>query len=228
MNTDLDSYVVRARRHAALGDPARLAMVDMLLLGDVSPGEFGARLGLPTNMVAHHLAVLTDAGVVERGRSEGDGRRTYVRLCRETLTDLNAAARIVGVRVVFVCSRNSARSQLAAALWAPRSPVPATSAGTDPAATIHPRAVAVAARHGLDLSTATTRDAREVVRDGDVIVAVCDNAYEHLDVAAAARLHWSIPDPARLDTDAAFEAAFAEIAARIDTLVPVITSGGIS
>jgi hypothetical protein len=59
----------RARVYAALGEPARLAIVDMLVLGDASPGEIGARFGLPTNLVAHHLSVLQDAGVIERSRS---------------------------------------------------------------------------------------------------------------------------------------------------------------
>ena len=44
----------------ALGDPARLAIVDTLVAGDASPGELGAELELPTNLVAHHLKVLED------------------------------------------------------------------------------------------------------------------------------------------------------------------------
>ncbi|TDB88979.1 ArsR family transcriptional regulator, partial [Actinomadura sp. KC216] len=54
----------RAAVHAALGEPARLAIVDALLLGDASPGELGAGLGAPSNLVAHHLRVLAEAGVV--------------------------------------------------------------------------------------------------------------------------------------------------------------------
>ena len=53
----------RARMHAALGEPARLAIVDRLLPGDASPGELGAALGLPTNLLAHHLRVLGLAAV---------------------------------------------------------------------------------------------------------------------------------------------------------------------
>src|SRR5262245_61277213 len=117
--------VVRARVHAALGEPARLAIVDALALGDASPGEVGRALGLPTNLLAHHLNVLAEAGVIERSRSEGDRRRTYLRLRPQALTTLLPAPVQPAPRVVFVCTHNSARSQLAAALWATRSPVPA-------------------------------------------------------------------------------------------------------
>ncbi|MGW1449656.1 ArsR/SmtB family transcription factor, partial [Micromonospora sp. NPDC002411] len=80
MDAELDSLAGRARIHAALGDPARLAIVDALTLGDASPGEIAHTLDLPTNLVAHHVKVLTEAGLVVKGRSEGDKRRTYLRL----------------------------------------------------------------------------------------------------------------------------------------------------
>src|SRR4051794_2560098 len=75
--------VSRARRFAALGEPARLAIVEQLLLGDSSPGELRSVTGAATNLMAHHLRVLEEAGLVRRIRSEGDGRRTYVQLRRD-------------------------------------------------------------------------------------------------------------------------------------------------
>src|ERR1700712_1300811 len=150
MNAD-SSLVTRARVHAALGDPARLAIVDALTLGDASPGEIGAALGLPTNLVAHHVKVLQDAGLVVRTRSEGDRRRTYLRLDPRVLASLTPPPLNAGERVVFVCTHNSARSQLAAALWRERVGGAVASAGTRPAARVHSRAVAVAHRHGLAL-----------------------------------------------------------------------------
>jgi protein-tyrosine-phosphatase len=214
--------VARARIHAALGEPSRLAIVDALTLGDASPGELGSALGLPTNLLAHHLSVLADAGVVERSRSEGDRRRTYLRLCPDALTALTPAAAQPVTRVVFVCTHNSARSQLAAALWANHSSIPAASAGTHPAPRIHPRAVRVARRHGVALHPTRTAHVRDVLRDDDLVIAVCDNAHEHLP-AQPERLHWSVPDPAPVDTDAAFEAVYADLAARIDRLAPAFT-----
>ena len=76
----MDEVNRRAAVHAALGDPARLRIVDMLLLGDLSPSELAAQLQMPSNLLAHHLKVLENAGVVSRHRSEGDRRRTYLRL----------------------------------------------------------------------------------------------------------------------------------------------------
>ncbi|MGI5520007.1 helix-turn-helix domain-containing protein [Micromonospora sp. CA-259024] len=223
MATEFASLQARARIHAALGDPARLAVVDALTLGDASPGEIAHDLGMPTNLVAHHVKVLSEAGLVVRGRSEGDRRRTYLRLRPEALATLTPAP-LTGVgRVVFVCTHNSARSQLAAALWSDRTHTSAASAGTKPAERVHPRAVAVAHRHGLQLDVTGTAHVADIVRDDDLLIAVCDNAHEELSGPVRPRLHWSVPDPVRVDTDAAFEAAFADLAARIDRVAPVIT-----
>ena len=97
------------------------------------------------------------------------------------------------------------------------------SAGTKPAARVHPRAVAAANRHGLALDPIGTAHISDVVHDGDLVIAVCDNAYEDLTGPVRPRLHWSVPDPARADTDAAFEAAYDELTDRIDRVLPVLT-----
>jgi len=222
MKDDASSLQVRARVHAALGDPARLAIVDALTLGDASPGEIGHDLGMPTNLVAHHLKVLQDAGLIVRTRSEGDRRRTYLRLRPDVLALLASPPLADAERVVFVCTHNSARSQLAAALWRDRVGGPVASAGTKPAARVHPRAVKVAHRHGLALDPTGTAHVAEVVHDGDLVIAVCDNAHEDLTGGVRPRLHWSVPDPVRLDTDAAFEAAYTDLAGRIDRLAPAV------
>ncbi|TCC25366.1 helix-turn-helix domain-containing protein [Kribbella speibonae] len=222
MNVERDSLVERARVHAALGDPARLAVVDALVVGDAAPGELGALLEMPTNLVAHHLKVLEEAGLVVRGRSEGDHRRTYVRLVPERLASVASPSLADVPRVVFVCTQNSARSQLAAAIWARRSQVPSASAGTRPAERVHPRAVKVARRRGLDPREWRPAQVAEVVEPDDLVVAVCDIAYEHLPAGARPRVHWSVPDPAPANTEAAFEAAYDELAGRIDRLAPLV------
>lgn len=106
--------------------------MDRLLLGDASPGEVGRELGLPSNLLAHHVKLPDQAGVIERVRSEGDHRRTYLRLKANALNDLIPACLRTAPRVVFVCTHNSARSQLAAALWKRRSKIPVSSVGTQP------------------------------------------------------------------------------------------------
>ena len=212
---------VRARILAALAEPVRMAMVDHLVLGDASPSELAAHVGLGSNLLAHHLRVLDDAGVVQRVRSEGDRRRSYAQL--RTDHPLVRAAALTGQtaksapRVVFVCTANSARSQLAAASWNRLSVIPATSAGTRPGRRIHPRAIDAARRHGLHLQADRPVAVDDELRDGDLVVAVCDNAHEELS-RNLPRLHWAIPDPVRIDTDAAFEAAYADITRRVHHL----------
>ncbi|WP_430782315.1 MarR family transcriptional regulator [Actinoplanes sp. G11-F43] len=225
MNAESSSLQARARVHAALGDTARLAIVDALTLGDASPGEIAAELGMPTNLVAHHVKVLQDAGLLVRARSEGDRRRTYLRLLPGVLSTLTAPRLDTAGRVVFVCTHNSARSQLAAALWRSRIGGQVASAGTIPAQRVHPRAVRVAHQHGLALDPTGTSHVADVVHDGDLIIAVCDNAHEDLTGPIRPRLHWSVPDPVRVDTDEAFEAAYTDLADRIDRIAPALTTG---
>lgn len=210
----------RAAVYAALGEPVRLTLAEHLVAGDASPSDLAGAVGLGTNLLAHHLNVLEAAGVIRRARSEGDRRRSYVQLRLDNPTVRNVLpgqpALPVPRRVLFVCSANSARSQLAAAAWNSLSAVPATSGGTHPAARVHPRAVSVAARHGLDLSQARPA-ALDDLDDADLVVAVCDNAHEEL-ASDLTRLHWSVPDPAPVDTDAAFETAFADLSSRVHHL----------
>lgn len=220
MNAELER---RAAVHAALGEPSRLAVVDALLLGDRSPGELAAALDLPTNLLAHHLRVLDEAGVVQRGRSEADRRRSYVRLVPGALGTGWPAPAVVAPRVVFVCTHNSARSQLAAALWARRSPVPVASAGTRPAARVHPGAVAAGRRHGLRLGRARTAPVETVLAPEDLVVAVCDSAYEELG-GRYEQVHWSVPDPVPDGTDTAFERAYADLDVRVDRLAAAVVS----
>jgi protein-tyrosine-phosphatase/DNA-binding transcriptional ArsR family regulator len=215
----------RAAVHAALGDPTRLAIAERLGLGDASPGELGRLLGLSSNLLAHHLRVLETAGVVQRQRSEGDARRSYVRLAIEQpdvalLAPLPEAPTAVR-RLLFVCTHNSARSQLAAATWGAFSDVPATSAGTAPATRVHPRAVRVASRHGLSLDSAITQHVADVHRAGDLLVAVCDNAYEQLREQRSL-LHWAVADPVTVETMTAFEATYSTIESRVARLAGVL------
>jgi protein-tyrosine-phosphatase len=221
MKLDSVSLRTRAAVHAALAEPARLAVVDELAVSDRSPGELAAALGLPTNLLAHHVKVLRAAGLVARSRSEGDRRRTYLRQVPAALSGLVPAAVLPAPRVLFVCTRNSARSQLAAALWGARSRVPTACAGTNPAPRVHRQAVTTARRHGLSLAAAGTAHLREVARPGDLLVAVCDGAYEEIG-AGPGRLHWSVPDPVPAGTAAAFEQAFGDLADRVDRLAPAV------
>jgi ArsR family transcriptional regulator, arsenate/arsenite/antimonite-responsive transcriptional repressor / arsenate reductase (thioredoxin) len=217
----------RARFHAALGDPSRLALVDLLIVNDLSPGDLARRLELPTNLLAHHLRVLEEAGIVRRTRSEGDGRRSYVRLRVDhpMLRSLDLAPQLGPElwgrrRVVFVCTHNSARSQLAVSAWRQVSGLPAESAGTRPSSRVHPGAARVAKLHGVPLDDTQTRHIADVVNPEDLVVAVCDQVHEEL--PEGHRLHWSVPDPVRNARAADFEAAYNDIVRRVGQLATAV------
>jgi protein-tyrosine-phosphatase len=208
----------RAVLHAALADPARLRITDTLLAGDASPSELAAMLAMPANLLAHHLHTLEQAGILTRRRSEGDRRRTYLQLIPGALDSLAPPAARAALRVLFVCTANSARSHLAAAAWRQASTVPAASAGTHPAAAIDPGAIAAAGRPGLPLPRLRPRHISDVRHDGDLVITVCDLAHEELGQATA--VHWSIPDPVPAGDPGSFDTAVAQLADRVARLAP--------
>ncbi|WP_050054010.1 arsenate reductase/protein-tyrosine-phosphatase family protein [Pseudarthrobacter siccitolerans] len=212
-----DAFQSRVAKHAALADPARLRIVDLLTLGDFSPTELQAELGMPSNLLSHHLRALEGAGLATRHRSEADKRRSYIRLAAGALDGLAPGVEHGASRVLFVCTHNSARSQLAAALWGQVSDIPSSSAGTRPAERIAQGAIDVARRHGVDLPEVPPRRLGAVA-GGDFVVTVCDNAHEELPALRAT--HWSVPDPLRINTEEAFEYAFNDISRRISDLAP--------
>ncbi|MGB3256577.1 MAG: ArsR family transcriptional regulator [Ornithinimicrobium sp.] len=221
MNTERTFDVVaRAHTHAALSDVNRLRIVDLLALSDVSFSRLGAAMKMPSNLLAHHVRILEDAGVVTRHRSEGDRRRTYITLNRHDPPLDNEpgppARPPQGRRVLFVCTANTARSHLAAALWRKRSAVDAVSAGTHPGQRVHPAALATAQRHHLDLPDVPPRRLGDTLDPNDLVITVCDRAHEELERNGWA--HWSVPDPVPDGTEAAFEEAYAALRQRVHTL----------
>jgi protein-tyrosine-phosphatase len=169
--------------------------------------------GIESNLMAHHLDVLEEAGLITRSRSSGDGRRRYVRLVRDALDALPTSRHLNPQPALFVCTANSARSQLAAALWRSIARAPGASAGTRPAAAVHRGAVEAARRHGLDLGDDPRPRRLDAVEHPALVVTVCDRAHEELgDVEA---WHWSVADPVPAATSRAFDATVAELRQRI-------------
>lgn len=209
----------RAAVYAALGEPARLAIVEELVVSDRSPKELGDLLRLPSNLLAHHLEVLEHAGLIARSASSGDGRRKYVRLLQRPLMIATVGWRAPVAEVLFVCTHNSARSQLAAAMWTARTGRRARSAGTQPAARVHRGAVAAAKRAGLSLGDAVPTQLGEVPA-GVQVVTVCDLVHEEL-TATPEWWHWSIADPVERGDAEAFDAVVAELDERIASIVNV-------
>ena len=223
MSTERSSLTERVQTLAALADPVRLSVVDALALGDRSPGDLARDLDVSGNLLAHHLNVLEEADVIRRLRSEADRRRSYVQLVPGSLDGLlRVGPRPEVPRVVFVCTHNSARSQMASALWSSRSEIPVASAGTHPASRINPGAVAVARRHGVRIRRARPTHVSDVLDTNDYVVSVCDSAHEELESSDVDHIHWSVPDPVRAGTDAAFERAFTDVERRVRRLADLI------
>lgn len=213
-----DAVIQRAAVHAALGDPLRLAIVDELTVSDRSPVELRQLVDLESNLLAHHLDVLESAGLIERSRSSGDGRRRYVHLRAERLAELTPRHQVEPAPAMFICTANSARSQLAAALWRDLTGSAADSAGTHPAPHVHPGAVAAAARAGVDLGGAEPRELTPDTPVPRLVITVCDRAHEEMPTGRS-WWHWSIPDPVPIGTDAAFDATVRELRERIGAVL---------
>ena len=98
----------------------------------------------------------------------GHRRRTYLRLVPAPLDSLTRPGAQAARRVLFVCTANSARSHLAAALWRRVGTMPAASAGTHPGAAIDPGAIAAAGRHQLPFAVYTLATSMTSSRTGNL------------------------------------------------------------
>lgn len=215
------SIANRARLHAALGDESRLAIAEELRFSDRSPTELAQRLGVKSNLLAHHLDVLEDADAIDRVVSAGDARRRYVRLTAAAVEVMGPPETLGQRSVLFLCTRNSARSQLAAAVWRVRTGRPARSAGTHPAAAVHPGAVAAAKRLGESLDNVVP-SAVGLVPRGVQVITVCYLVHEELEPRDD-WWHWSIPAPSASKKSTAFDAVIDELNERMTRIgVPTV------
>ncbi|MGF1618532.1 MAG: ArsR family transcriptional regulator [Acidimicrobiia bacterium] len=208
----------RATVHAALGDPRRLLIVDLLTSTDMTVAELARVAEIGTNLLAHHLDILEEASLIRRSGSEGDRRRKYVSLNWASLPEPPPWHTREFASVAFVCTHNSARSQFAAAVWERATGEKAQSAGSHPADRVHPLAVKAAAGMDIDLSEARPAGYAAIEVEPDLVVSVCDRAREVGLPPAKTTIHWSVPDPVRAGNLESFRGAFQEIAARVDRL----------
>lgn len=204
-----------------VAEPQRWELLVHLAHSDRRVGELAALVGRAQNLVSYHLGQLRSAGVVSARRSWADGRDTYYRLdlvrCGELFgpagAALHPALRLVPAaseahrpaarrkqRVLFLCTGNSARSQIAEALLENRSAsaIAARSAGSSPKA-LHPHAVRVMAERGIDISGRPSKRFDRFARTRfDRVITLCDKVKEVCPEFPGdpVRAHWSIPDPA--------------------------------
>ena len=227
-----------------LSDPVRWQLVDELGRSDRRVGELVELVGKPQNLVSYHLAELRRAGIVTARRSAADGRDVYYRAdllaCRDRLgavcrllhpglglapapSDVNGSPR---AKLLFLCTGNSARSQMAEALVTHRSGgrVSARSAGSHPKP-LHPNAVRVMAERGVDIADRPTKPLTRFTRHRfDRVITLCDKVREVCPEFPGSPLssHWSIPDPAAGGDDQATYAAFVDVADDIEARVALL------
>ncbi len=225
------------------GHPLRWRLLTELARTDRQVRELTGLLGQPQSLVSYHLGRLRAGGLVSARRSSADGRDSYYRIdlarCRELLAETGLAlhpglalqpglapARPVRVRtrVLFLCTGNSARSQMAEALLGQLADgtVEAASAGSHPKS-LHPEAVRIMREHGIDISGRRSKHLEEFAgqRFGYVIT-LCDRVREVCPEFPGhpQLIHWSIADPAgEADPGAAFRRVAAELRTRIGFLL---------
>ena len=230
-----------------LADPLRWQLVGELGRSDRRVGELVELVGKPQNVVSYHLAELRHAGIVSARRSSADGRDVYYRAhlshCRDLLGQAGRALH-PGVslgpasgdavrpgrarpRLLFLCTGNSARSQIAEALVEHRSEgtVEARSAGSHPKP-LHPNAVRVMAERGVDISGRPTKSFTRFTRSRfDRVITLCDKVREICPELPGAPIvaHWSMADPAAAgDSDDETYRAFRDVADDIDARVALL------
>jgi protein-tyrosine-phosphatase/DNA-binding transcriptional ArsR family regulator len=233
------------------GHPVRWRLLSELARSDRRVGELCELSGRHQSLVSYHLRELRGAGLVSMRRSAADGRDTYYVLdlarCGELLSGAGAslhpglvpAARCRATRergserarVLFLCTGNSARSQMAEVLAEHLSEgaVEAASAGSHPKP-LHPNAVRVMRRRGLDLAGRRPKHLSEFTGQRfDYVISLCDRVREICPELPGGPelIHWSVPDPARepgTDEEVllAFERTATELCTRIGFLIAAI------
>ncbi|MBW7881252.1 MAG: metalloregulator ArsR/SmtB family transcription factor [Caldilineaceae bacterium] len=237
-----------------LAHDVRWQLLSALAYTDCRVQELVELVGRPMNLISYHLGVLRRHALVNERRSSADGRDVYYSLDLDRLQALfqesgarlhpllgpaapaaQAAAMPAVARVLFLCTHNSARSQMAEALLrqlgGPR--VEVFSAGTRPGR-VHPLAISTLAATGIDISGQRSKHLDEFRgQHFTYIITVCDRVREECPVFPGdpAQIHWSIPDPVEVqDSGEEQQQAFKETARQLSTrlrhFLPVLDRRG--
>jgi ArsR family transcriptional regulator, arsenate/arsenite/antimonite-responsive transcriptional repressor / arsenate reductase (thioredoxin) len=221
------------------GHPLRWRLLGELARSDRQVTELTELVGKPQNLVSYHVGLLRKGGLVHGRRSSFDGRDTYYAVdlsrCASLLADAGGALHPalmlasppqpeeVDVSVLFLCTGNSARSQMAEGLLRRRGGdrVLVRSAGSHPKP-VHSNAVKVMSEYGVDLTAARSKHLDEFSTDRfDYVITLCDKVREVCPALPGdpAAVHWSTVDPAgQSDGVAAFRRTAAELAGRVGFL----------
>jgi len=233
------------------GHPVRWRLLTELARSDRRVSELCELADQRQSLVSYHLRQLRDGGMVTARRSLADGRDTYYVLelvrCDELLVSAGASLHpglastmgshegsgraLARARVLFLCTGNSARSQMAEALAEHLSDgaVRAASAGSHPKP-LHPNAVRVMRERGIDLAGNRSKHLSDFADQRfDYVISLCDRVREICPEfpGTPQAIHWSVRDPAHEagsdhETLPAFERTAAELATRIGFLLDAI------
>jgi protein-tyrosine-phosphatase len=225
-----------------LANDLRWGLLKALTTGDHQVNELVTQLQQPMNLVSYHLKKMRDDALVTTRRSEADGRDVYYSLDLNHLRQMYLEAGMalhpaMGVnlpsldvsqlepkRILFVCTHNSARSQMAEGLLRHLSQgyLDVLSAGSHPT-TVHPDAIRTMDGFGIDISHQHSRPLSDFAGQAfDYVITVCDKAREVCPTfpGSGAPMHWGFPDPVVIQDDderaAVFERTARQLKSRID------------
>lgn len=222
-----------------LADPANHAILARLARSDERPTKLSDITQLTPETVATALANLEAAGLVTSRQSDvGDGERYYHldlgklqqryamagRAIHPALVPSDAeiaeeSAPQTKPRILFLCTHNSARSQMAEGLMRALShgSIEVFSAGSEPGQ-IHPLAIETMASMRVDIRGQRSKHYREFLgQHFDYVITVCDRAREACPVFPGLQesFHWSIPDPAAVEDESERHRAFHQAATQL-------------
>ena len=234
------------------GEPVRWQLLRELARGDRHVRELTDLVGRPQNLVSYHLGKLRSGGLVSARRSSADGRDAYYTVELDRLGELLAATGTAvhpglslaptiragsaprpgaaPVRLLFLCTGNSARSQIAEALAVARSQgrVEAFSAGSHPKR-LHANTVRVMRDLGIDVGSRSSKHLSTFAAQRfDYVITLCDKVREVCPEFPGhpGYIHWSIPDPAAsANDDRATLPVFQHVAAELDRRLTYLLAG---
>lgn len=235
-----------------LAHDLRWRLVEELALTDRRVHELGEKANQAQNLVSYHLAQLRRAGVVRERRSSADARDVYYSLDVDALRfALEQSIRIVhpglqlvereistgsfqqerAARVLFLCTHNSARSQMAEAILRQQGGerVDVASAGSNPRE-VHPLVFRTLAELGVGAEGLRSKDLNVFADHSfDYVITLCDIVREVRSTfpGEPEHLHWSLADPIAVarsprTAEAAFRQTAEELMTRTRYLLPAL------
>lgn len=221
-----------------LASDLRWTLITALAKSDRRVQELANITHEPMNLVSYHLKQLREYKIVGIRQSEADRRDTYYSLNLHELRSLyqNAGSHLhaaLGLlqpsdvqlelkptRVLFICTHNSARSQMAEALMRDRSngQLEVFSAGNNPTS-VHPNAVYTMDLFGIDIHDQQSKSLETFTHQSfDYVITVCDRARETCPTfgSAGEQIHWGFADPASIDDARERQYAFEQIAKELE------------